>query len=145
MTRGAFAPLPALAVALLASCQSLTAPEPAPAPAAPASTSIAALHRQPAERALIDGIRLYEDAAFDRAELALRNALASGLADRRDVAVAHKYIAFIACAFNRFDECEASFESAFAADPGFTLTVAEVGHPVWGPVYRRIAAAQTRR
>jgi hypothetical protein len=126
----------ALASVLLAACA--TVPPPA------ATSSIAALYLQPAERSLVDGIRLYEEASFERAEAALRQALAEGLADGRDRAVACKYIAFIACAFDRLAECEASFASAFAADPGFALDEREIGHPVWGPVYRQVAASRSR-
>jgi hypothetical protein len=125
----------------LSACETLAPPPPAPAPTA----SIAALYLQPAERSLVDGIRLYEEASFDRAEIALRLALDGGLADPRDRAVACKYIAFIACAFDRITECEDSFRSAFAADPAFALTDTEIGHPLWGPVYRRIAAGQRRQ
>jgi Tfp pilus assembly protein PilF len=126
------------AAALAAACE--TAP-PLPPPAAP-TVSIAALYQRPAERALITGLREYEDGQFDRAEKSLRNALALGLRDARDVAVAHKYLAFLACAFNRLDECEQQFRSGFAADPAFSLTDAEIGHPVWGPVFRRVAAGR---
>jgi len=129
--------------AMLPACQTF-APPPPPAPAAPPTTSIAALYLQPAERSLVDGIRLYEEASFDRAEIALRRALGDGLADRRDRAVAHKYLAFIACAVDRIAECEENFAAAFAADPAFALGDKEVGHPVWGPVYRRIAAANAK-
>lgn len=143
MSRASTATL-AASVALLSACETF-APAPPPLPnATPPTVSAVALYRRPAERSLIDGIRLYEEASFERAEQALRSALRQGLADRRDQAAAHKFIAFIACAFNRLSECEASFENAFAADPKFTLTEAEIGHPVWGPVYRRIAAAQTK-
>lgn len=127
------------AALLLTGCE--TTP---PAPPPPPTASVAALIRQPAERSLVEGIRLYEDAAFERSEQSLRRALREGLADRRDQAVAHKYIAFIACAFNRIADCEASFQSAFAADPAFALSESEVGHPLWGPVYRRIAAARPK-
>lgn len=127
----------AIAAALLAGCE--TTP---PAPPAPPTVSIAALYQRPAERALISGLREYEDGQFDRAEQSLRNALALGLRDARDVAVAHKYLAFLACAFNRLAECEQQFRGAFAADPAFALTDAEIGHPVWGPVFRRVAASR---
>ena len=135
---------PFAATLLLSACQSFAPPPPpAPAPpAAPPTASIAALYLKPAERSLVEGIRLYEDASFGRAETALRQALRAGLADARDRAVAYKYLAFIACAFNRQTECESAFESAFAADPQFALNDSELGHPLWGPVYRRIAAAR---
>jgi hypothetical protein len=130
-----------LLAATLSACETFAPTPPAPPPTA----SIAALYLQPAERSLVEGIRLYEEASFDRAEVALRQSISEGLADPRDRAVAYKYIAFIACAFDRIAECEASFRSALAADPGFALSDKEVGHPVWGPVYRRIAAAQPRQ
>jgi len=31
------------------------------------------------------------------------------------------------------------------ADPTFRLTDAEVGHPIWGPVYKQVAAEQTSK
>ncbi len=144
MRAGRSAPLAGVAM-LLTACETFAPAAPPPPvlpPAAPQTASVVALYLRAAERSLIDGIRLYEEAAFDRAEKELRAALREGLADRRDRAAAHKYLAFIACAFNRLAECEASFQKAFAADPKFALTESEVGHPVWGPVYRRIAAAQ---
>jgi hypothetical protein len=127
----------------LAACSSV-APPPPPAPAPPPAPSIIALYQQPAERALIDGIRLYEEAAFDRSEAALRAALREGLASRGDRAIAFKYLAFITCAFGRPAECEENFTRAFAADPDFSLNDKEIGHPIWGPVYRRVAAAQAQ-
>ncbi|MCS6944541.1 MAG: TssQ family T6SS-associated lipoprotein [Sutterellaceae bacterium] len=122
------------ALSLLAACESLP-----PSPIAP-TASIAALYQRPAERALIDGLRHYEDGQFARAEESLRSALALGLADPRDVATARKYLAFLACAFKRLAECAQQFRAAFAADPNFALSERESGHPIWGPVYRRVAA-----
>jgi Tfp pilus assembly protein PilF len=127
----------AAAAVSLAACE--TTP---PAPPPPATQSIVALYQRPAERALINGIRSYEEGSFDRAEAALRSALAQGLADPRDNATAHKYLAFLACAFSRLGECEQHFRDAFAADANFSLTETEVGHPIWGPIYRKVAAAQ---
>lgn len=127
------APLGALA---LSACQSLI--QPAPEPAAPPAASVAQLYAQPAERALINGLRAYDEGAFERAEQSFRSALLQSLRDRRDIATAHKYLAFIACAFDRIVECDQQFNLAFTADPQFLLTDAEIGHPVWGPVYRRV-------
>jgi Tfp pilus assembly protein PilF len=123
----------ALVLSLLTGCQSM-----APPPALPATESIVLLYARPAERALINGLRAYEDGAFERAEQSFRTAVLQNLRDRRDLAVAHKYLAFIACAFNRISECEQQFRNAFGADPDFALTDAEIGHPIWGPVYRRV-------
>ncbi|MGE5160839.1 MAG: TssQ family T6SS-associated lipoprotein [Betaproteobacteria bacterium] len=132
--------LAGLAASLVAACA--TAP-PAPPPAP--TVSIARLYEQPAERAFLNAMRLYEDGQHERSEAMFRRALAEGLADGHDVAMANKHLAFIACAYNRPAECEAGFRAAFAADPGFRLTDAEVGHPIWGPVYRRVAAEEAAR
>jgi hypothetical protein len=127
---------------LLAGCESFN---PTPTPVPVVSESIALLYRRPAERALINGLRAYEDGSFVRAEQAFRTALLQQLRDRRDTATAHKYLAFIACAFNRLAECEQQFRNAFAADPNFLLTDAEIGHPIWGPVYRQVSSGQATR
>ncbi len=132
-----------LAAVVLGGC-ALLEPPPAPPPPPAPSLSIARLYEQPAERAFINGMRFYEDGQYERAEVMLKRALAEGLADGHDVAVANKHLAFIACAYERPADCEAAFRAAFAADPGFRLTDAEVGHPLWGPVYKRVAAEQTR-
>lgn len=123
-----------LAAALLAAC----AAPPPPAPAAPPPVGLAELMERPAERALVEGIRLYDNGQYEGAESALRRALEAGLASPRDRASAHKLIAFITCTSAREAECEAAFRAALAADPAFALSRAEAGHPMWGPVYRRL-------
>ncbi len=121
-----------LLAALLSAC--VTAP-PAPPPPPP---GLADLLEQPAERALFDGMRAYDDGQYGPAETALRRALEGGLRSGRDQAVAHKLLAFITCTSERVPACEAAFLAARAADPGFTLSRSEAGHPLWGPVYRRV-------
>lgn len=120
------------AAALAAGCAS--PPQPAPAPA----VGLAELMERPAERALIDGIRAYDDGQYVSAEAALRKALAAGLRSPRDQASAHKLLAFITCTSNRPAECEAAFRAARAADPSFALSRSEAGHPQWGPVYKKV-------
>ncbi len=107
--------------------------------------SIARLYEQPAARAFLDAMRLYEEGQHEQAEGLFRRALSDGLADHHDIAMANKHLAFITCAYNRPVDCEAAFRAAFAADPGFRLTDAEVGHPIWGPVYKRVAAEEATR
>jgi hypothetical protein len=128
------------AAALVAACAT-TPPSPPPQP----TVSIARLYEQPAERAFLNAMRLYEEGQHERAETLFRRALSDGLGDRHDVAMANKHLAFIACAYNRPIDCETAFRAAFAADPGFRLTDAEVGHPIWGPVYKRVAAEEATR
>ena len=93
---------------------------------------------RPAEKALLDGLKAYDDAQYDNAERQFRQALGLGLASAKDRAEAHKRLAFVQCASARLAECEAEFRRARAADPAFALDKAEAGHPVWGPVYRKV-------
>jgi Tfp pilus assembly protein PilF len=127
---------PTLMVALLAAAALLgacaTPPPPAPA------TGLSEVMERPAERALLDGIRAYDDGQYDQAETALRTALAEGLKSTRDRATAHKLLAFITCTSNRLAACETQFREARAADAAFALSRSESGHPVWGPVYRSV-------
>ncbi len=122
-------------VALLSAC----AAPPAAAPATPPPpVGLAEMLERPAERALFDGMRAYDDAQYAQAEAALRRALDAGLQSPRDRASAHKLLAFITCTSERLAECEAAFRAARATDPGFALSKSEVGHPLWGPVARRV-------
>lgn len=130
-----------LAALVLSGCAVFAPPPPPPTPPSP-SISIARLYAQPAERAFINGLRYYEEGQYERAETLLKRSLADGLHDPNDIAVAQKHLAFIACAYSRPTDCEQAFRAAFAADPAFKLTDAELGHPLWGPVYQRVAAEQ---
>ncbi len=123
----------ALPIALLAACAS---PPPPPPPPPPPVGLVEVLER-PAERALLDGMRAYDDAQYQAAEAALRRALQTGLKSGRDQAVAYKLVAFITCTSDRMPQCEAAFRAARGADPAFALSRSEAGHPVWGPAYRR--------
>ena len=122
----------AATLALLAGCVA-TPPAPPPAP-----VGLAELMERPAERALFEGIRAYDDGQYAQAEVALRKALAAGLRSGRDQASAHKLLGFITCTSDRLAEGEAAFRAARAADPAFQLSRPEAGHPTWGPVYRKV-------
>jgi Tfp pilus assembly protein PilF len=126
--------LSSTALLVLAGCAGAL---PAPAPA-PATVGLAELMERPAERALIDGIRAYDEGQYPQAEVALKKALAVGLASPRDRASAHKLLAFIYCTSERVTDCETAFRAARAADPAFALNRSEAGHPLWGPVYRKV-------
>jgi Tfp pilus assembly protein PilF len=107
------------------------------APPAP-SAGLTDVIERPAERALLTGMRAYDDAQYAQAERALTTALHTGLNSARDRASAYKLLAFIYCTSSRTADCEASFRAARQADPTFALTRSEAGHPLWGPVYRRV-------
>jgi Tfp pilus assembly protein PilF len=94
--------------------------------------------QRPAERALLAGLRAYDDAQYADAERELGKAMATGLVSVKDRAAAHKHLAFIYCSSQRVKPCEDAFRAARMADAEFALTRAEAGHPLWGPVYKRI-------
>ncbi|MFO1272216.1 MAG: TssQ family T6SS-associated lipoprotein [Rubrivivax sp.] len=117
------------AVLLAAGCA--TRPPPPPPP------GLLDLIDRPAERALLEGMRAYDEGQYVPAEAALRRALEAGLANPRDQATAYKLVAFITCTSQRIPQCEAAFRAARAAWPAFALSRSEAGHPLWGPVYQR--------
>lgn len=108
------------------------------AQAPPAPIGLVDVSERPAEKALLAGLKAYDDAHYDAAEKQFAQALAVGLASPRDRAEAHKRLAFIRCAAARLNECEIEFRRARAADPAFALDRSEAGHPVWGSVYRKL-------
>ena len=93
---------------------------------------------RPAERALLTGLRAYDDGQYPQAEQQVQQALQLGLASAKDRAAAHKHLAFIFCTSNRVLDCEAQFRAAKRVDPDFALSKSEAGHPLWGPVYQRV-------
>jgi len=106
--------------------------------APPPPVGLVEITSRPAERALLSGMTAYENGQYDEAEKLIHQALSGGLASPKDVAAARKHLAFIYCTSNRTAECEAAFRAARNADPAFALSRSEQGHPVWGPVYRRV-------
>jgi Tfp pilus assembly protein PilF len=126
----------ALLLDALLLCAGCAAPPAAPAP------GISDLLARPAERALVAGMRAYDDGQYPLAERELKAALDAGLANGADRANAHKLLAFVYCTSRRTAECEAAFRAARAADAGFVLSRAEAGHPQWGPVYRRVSGGR---
>ena len=91
------------------------------------------------EARLKSGIAQYEEGNYAEAQRLLQASLAEGLTSRSDQARAYKHLAFIYCVTDRVAQCRQEFSNAFSADPKFSLTPAEAGHPSWGPVYRSVA------
>jgi hypothetical protein len=117
----------ALAAALTAGCMQASPP-----------IGLLDVSARPAERALLAGLKAYDDAQYDPADRLFREALAAGLVSPRDRAEAHKRLAFIQCAAGRLGDCETEFKLARQADRNFALDKSEAGHPVWGPVYKKL-------
>lgn len=91
------------------------------------------------EASLAAGIKHYEEGNYAQAQRLLQASLAEGLPSRASQARAHKYLAFIYCVTDRTPQCRQEFNHALAADPKFTLSAAEAGHPTWGPVFRSVS------
>ena len=124
MLRTAISLITVVSISLLAACADM-------------QPSVVETMERPAERALLNGLRSYDDAAYAEAEKQFRLALSLGLQSYKDQAATHKHLAFIYCTSNRNAECEAAFRAARLADPNFALSKSESGHPQWGPVYKR--------
>lgn len=108
---------------------SAPAPEVVEAPAVKAPSA--------AEAALADGLKAYQAAQYRQAETQLKAALQGGLNEPADIANANKHLAFIYCTSKRDTLCATAFKAAKAADPGFALTKAEAGHPMWARTYKK--------
>jgi Tfp pilus assembly protein PilF len=122
----------ALAVLLaLAACES--------APVKEATREVKSLFQgKGGEQDLSAGVREYEEGNYHEAQARLQAALDAGLKARPDQVKAHKYLAFTYCVTNREKQCRDEFRRALDVDPGFELTQAEAGHPIWGPVFRSV-------
>jgi len=86
-------------------------------------------------------LQQYEAGDYDASAKSFQGAINEGLADK-ELASAHKHIAFIHCAANRERQCREEFRKALAVDPALELAPAEAGHPVWGPIFRSVKAGR---
>ena len=93
------------------------------------SVGLSDVIERPAERALLTGMRAYDDAQYAQAERALQTALYTGLSSPKDRASAYKLLAFIYCTSSRVSDCEASFRAARASLPKFRVVIARRGRP----------------
>ena len=91
-----------------------------------------------AESHLNEGLKQYEAGNYQDALKNLLLALDSGALTVPQQLLARKHLAFIQCVNNRELVCREEFEKAFTLDPKFELLPAEVGHPIWGPVFRLV-------
>jgi len=96
--------------------------------------------RDRARQNLADGVELYNAGKYPEAQRNLQAALDHGVLSRPEQGNARKHLAFIHCASGRESQCRDEFRKALEIDPNFDLTMAEAGHPIWGPVYRDVRA-----
>jgi Tfp pilus assembly protein PilF len=91
--------------------------------------------------ALSTGLKQYDDGEYQPAAKSLQSALDQGLSNN-DKVIAHKHLAFIYCSQNRTAPCREEFRKALAVDPSMELAAAEVGHPIWGPIFQNVKAGR---
>ena len=125
-----------MALAVLAAACAQLAPPPAPQPVAPQITEDTLRAR--ARDQLATGLKQYDSGEYDAAQRSLAAALEHGLLPKADQSVARKHLAFVYCLSGREAQCRDEFRKAFEIDPAFSLSAAEDGHPIWGPVYRSV-------
>ncbi len=150
------------ASSLLAGCSSIvsrsgTPPPPAPvttksattpvesvAPARPAPEPPAPAAKKP-DSVLAAGVGAYDNGDYATARQKLQTVLDQAGSTTADKVTAHKVLAFMACADGKRSLCARHFRLALALDRNFNLTPAEAGHPVWGPVFKKVKAEKARK
>jgi Tfp pilus assembly protein PilF len=128
---------------VLKATPSVVVDTPTPTPARPPVQEAPAPAKKP-ETPLAAGISAYENGDYATAQQKLQTVLDQG-GSGAELIAAHKYLAFIWCATGKRDACESHFRQILALDRSFTLGPAEAGHPVWGPVFRKLKAAETKK
>src|ERR1700704_4117612 len=89
--------------------------------------------RDRARESLAQGVEQYNAGKYPEAARNLNAALDHGVLTRPEQGNARKHLAFIHCASGRETQCREEFRKALEIDPNFDLTMAEAGHPSWGP------------
>ena len=130
------APIALCLTLLMTGCATLR--RPADAPTGPTTPAPPATQSEPADAGLIAGPHLFENGDYAGAARALGSALARGGGTPAERVRGYKYLAFSECVLGHKAACREAFRNAFMVDPEFALERAEVGHPMWGPVYREV-------
>jgi len=87
------------------------------------------------------GLKQYDDGEYAESARNLQGAIEHGLPPK-DLANAHKHLAFIHCSSGRRVACREEFRKALAADPKLELEPAEAGNPSWGPLFRTLKSGK---
>jgi Tfp pilus assembly protein PilF len=95
------------------------------------------LFESKANQALSAGIDAYNEGKYPDAVKSLQSALDQGLSVS-DQVKAHKYLAFTHCVSGKERLCREEFRKVLDINPNLELEPAEVGHPIWGPVFRSV-------
>ncbi|WP_338845813.1 TssQ family T6SS-associated lipoprotein [Massilia sp. W12] len=121
-------PAPAKPVVKPAPPKPTPTPEPAPTPQPQPSVG-------PETIAYKEGLALYNNGNFNEAVKRLSAPEIWNSRDKSIQAEAAKYMAFSYCVTNRRQLCRQQFDRLLKLEPGYELSAAEKGHPLWGPVF----------
>ncbi len=91
------------------------------------------------EKLMTDAMIAYDAADYIKSVKIFQDALKETLSTDNQLK-AHKFTAFSYCLSNRMTLCQQEFEKILQSQPDFELSAAEVGHPSWGPSFRRAKA-----
>jgi tetratricopeptide (TPR) repeat protein len=94
--------------------------------------------RERAHEQLALGVKQYNAGEYENALKSLQASLDHGLTEKTEQSTARKHLAFIHCVTGREGPCREEFRKAFEIDSNFSLSAAEDGHPIWGPIYRSV-------
>lgn len=119
------------AVLALAGCAQLPAESP------PATAPVASPPLVSGSAALTRAMSNYDEGDYGEAATHFRLALEQRLSAAEQVK-ARKHLAFAYCVAGKERLCSEEFRKLLEASPGFELDPAEAGHPIWGPVFRRV-------
>lgn len=89
--------------------------------------------------ALARGMASYEDGNYGEAASQLKLSLEQKLSPPEQI-LARKHLAFAYCVTGKDRLCTDEFKKLLEISPSFDLDLAEAGHPIWGPVFRRVKA-----
>ena len=125
-----------ITVLLLAGCAEVPKVPDSAKPASPQITETTLRDR--AREQLATGLKQYEAGDYDNALKSLSASLDHGLLTKVEQSNARKHLAFVHCVSNREAACRDEFRKAFEINSDFSLSAAEDGHPIWGPIYRNV-------
>ena len=92
-----------------------------------------------AQRRLGQGVAMFDSNRYVLSMDHLKAALAIGLPDRTETAIANKYLGFYYCLHSAWKMCELHLERALTASPGFDLNSGEKANPAWKNTYAKVA------
>jgi len=104
----------------------------------PATAAEPPAQNQRASLRLAEGISQFEQGRLVASFNNLRNALAGGLTDPVEIAMANKYLGFYYCSTGARALCERHFEMALLASPGFDLAPPEKAAAPWAEAYETV-------